>query len=107
MIVCISAALHAFFGFRMQEFPFEALHNLHKIYGPVVRTGPNEVSITSPSELHKIYGIGNSLQKAPLYEMFRSPGVQGPMFAMRYVQNFVTFKQLFIYYIQRSSSSQG
>ena len=85
MTFCTSAALHAFFGFRMAEIPFEALHNLHKIYGPVVRTGPNEVSITSPSELHKIYGIGNSLQKAPLYEMFRSPGVQGPMFAMRYV----------------------
>lgn len=69
----------------MEEIPFEALHNLHKTYGPVVRTGPNEVSITSPSELHKIYGIENSLQKAPFYEMFRSPGVQGPMFAMRYV----------------------
>jgi hypothetical protein len=30
--------------------------NLHKKYGPIVRVAPNEVSVSSPEALRKIYG---------------------------------------------------
>lgn len=77
------AAIHPMFGFRLSEMPFEALQAIHSEYGPTVRVGPNEVSVMSAKAIPKIYGAEAGLQKAPLYDMFSSPGVNGPMFAMR------------------------
>lgn len=35
------------------------LINLHEQYGPLVRTGPNEVSVADPAAIKKIYGMFN------------------------------------------------
>lgn len=36
---------------------------LHKKYGPLVRFGPNMVSIQDPAEISNIYGISNKFAK--------------------------------------------
>lgn len=40
---------------------------LHRKYGPVVRIGPNEVSISSPAALDIIYGISSRCLIAIIY----------------------------------------
>ncbi|KAF5968045.1 pisatin demethylase cytochrome P450 [Fusarium coicis] len=42
---------------------------LHEKYGPIVRTGPNHVSISDPAMMPIIYGIGKNFQKikTPFY----------------------------------------
>lgn len=37
--------------------------NLHKKYGPIVRTGPNTVDISDPQALQVIYGINSQFLK--------------------------------------------
>lgn len=39
---------------------------LHKAMGPIVRTGPNHVSISDPAMIATIYGIGSGFTKAHL-----------------------------------------
>jgi hypothetical protein len=36
---------------------------LHATYGPLVRTGPNEVSVADPAAIKKIYGMLHSTVK--------------------------------------------
>jgi hypothetical protein len=36
---------------------------LHKQYGPIVRTGPNTVSIADPTTISTIYGISSNFLK--------------------------------------------
>ena len=36
---------------------------IHHQYGRLVRVGPNEVSVSDPSEIPKIYGIGSKFYK--------------------------------------------
>ncbi len=43
--------------------PFE-YRKLHNKYGPVVRVGPNHVSISDPAAIPQIYGIGSGYLKA-------------------------------------------
>lgn len=40
--------------------------NLHKKYGPIVRTGPNTVDISDPKALPVIYGISSKFLKVSL-----------------------------------------
>ncbi|KAF5987957.1 cytochrome P450 monooxygenase [Fusarium bulbicola] len=42
---------------------------LHEKYGPIVRTGPNHVSVSDPAMIPVIYGIGKNFQKVktPFY----------------------------------------
>ncbi|KAG0153318.1 Cytochrome P450 [Penicillium digitatum] len=50
----------------------ESIHRLHKIYGPVVRLGPNEVSFTSSNAIKEIYASGGSgYDKTEYYDLFR------------------------------------
>ena len=46
---------------------------LHQKYGPIVRTGPNTVSIADPSTIPTIYGIGSNFLKVEfiLLELFQ------------------------------------
>jgi hypothetical protein len=46
---------------------------LHQKYGPIVRTGPNTVSIADPSTIPTIYGIGSNFLKVKfiLLELFQ------------------------------------
>lgn len=37
---------------------------LHEKYGPIVRVGPNHVSVSDPSAVPQIYGIGSNYLKA-------------------------------------------
>lgn len=41
----------------------EVYYDLHRKYGPLVRTAPNVVSISDPSAIPKIYGIGSKFHK--------------------------------------------
>ncbi|KAJ5503568.1 Cytochrome P450 [Penicillium fimorum] len=60
---------------KYQEFTAnrrESVHRLHKIYGPVVRLSPNEVSFTSLDAIKEIYASGGSgYDKTEYYDLFR------------------------------------
>lgn len=50
----------------------KATHLLHEKYGPVVRVGPNSVSIASGGCLQKVYGPRSGAAKGPFYDVFQS-----------------------------------
>jgi hypothetical protein len=60
---------------KYQEFTAnrrESIHHLHKVYGPVVRLGPNELSFTSLDAIREIYASGGSgYDKTEYYDLFR------------------------------------
>jgi hypothetical protein len=60
---------------KYQEFTAnrrESVHRLHKLYGPVVRLGPNEVSFTSLDAIREIYASGGSgYDKTEFYSLFK------------------------------------
>lgn len=69
----LHASWHAYKGDRHL-----LLHKLHQRYGPIVRWGPNSVSINSATALKEIYGHGanaRNVQKADFYKAF--PAVKG------------------------------
>lgn len=43
---------------------------LHKKYGPVVRTAPNEVSFSSPNAAKDIFAVGKGFHKTMFYSVF-------------------------------------
>ncbi|KAF2645497.1 cytochrome P450 [Massarina eburnea CBS 473.64] len=47
-------------------------HRLHLKYGPVVRYGPNRVSVNSASALPTIYGVQANTQKSKWYTVWKS-----------------------------------
>ncbi|EPE24579.1 Cytochrome P450 [Glarea lozoyensis ATCC 20868] len=51
---------------------------LHKRYGPIVRIGPKEVMVSSPSSLKTIYGAGSAFKKADWYIAVTDCGWGGP-----------------------------
>jgi cytochrome P450 len=53
-----------------------SIHQLHQVYGPVVRIGPNEISFNSPSALKTIYGAGSGFERTSFYRMFDVYGQQ-------------------------------
>ena len=44
---------------------------LHKKHGKLVRTGPNEVSVSDLSAIKKIYGSGTSFRKSDWYSVWQ------------------------------------
>lgn len=46
-----------------QDQPFDTYIDLHKKYGPIVRYGPNAISIADVSELPAIYGFQYNYEK--------------------------------------------
>jgi hypothetical protein len=47
--------------------------DLHETYGPILRTGPNNVSIADPRAIPAIYGISSTFLKVIfLYDDYRS-----------------------------------
>lgn len=52
------------------------IHQLHKMYGPVVRIGPNELSFNSLTALKTIYGAGSGFERTSFYRMFDVYGHQ-------------------------------
>ena len=52
------------------------IRDLHAKYGPVVRTGPGEVSFASLSALRTIYGAGSGFERTSFYRMFDAYGHQ-------------------------------
>jgi len=59
-----------FFASCCSRWPWE-LHNLHRQYGDVVRTGSNTVSVIDPDTVHAVYAHGNNYAKASFYNAFR------------------------------------
>jgi hypothetical protein len=49
------------------------LYQLHKKYGPLVRIGPNTISVDSVEGLNKIYSATSPIDKSPFYQSF-TPG---------------------------------
>ncbi|RAL61285.1 hypothetical protein DID88_010364 [Monilinia fructigena] len=45
-------------------------YQLHKIYGPIVRVGPNRLSFNSTAAVHDIYGSAANTQKSDLYTIY-------------------------------------
>ncbi|KAK7045160.1 cytochrome P450 monooxygenase [Favolaschia claudopus] len=50
----------------------EVIHELHRIYGPIVRISPAEVSIADADAFAVVYGHGNGALKSSLYDEFVS-----------------------------------
>lgn len=51
------------------------IHQLHQIYGPVVRVAPNEVSFSNPEGMKEIYQSGGSgYDKTEFYDLFKQYG---------------------------------
>jgi cytochrome P450 len=44
---------------------------LHKKYGPLIRTGPNEVSVADLSAIRTIYGAGTKFRKSSWYSVWQ------------------------------------
>ncbi|KAL2834623.1 cytochrome P450 [Aspergillus pseudoustus] len=60
---------------------------VHEKYGPIVRVGPNEVSVADPNMIPVIYGIGSKFTKTPFYATM-APVYQGePMDSMFTARN--------------------
>ncbi|KAK3182230.1 Cytochrome p-450 [Lecanicillium sp. MT-2017a] len=48
----------------------DVYRELHKKYGPLVRTAPNVVSVSGPSAINTIYGFGSKFYKSSFYTVF-------------------------------------
>lgn len=60
--------------------------SLHKKYGPLVRVGPNHVSVSDGSAIQQLYSIGSKFTKSDFYSMFdiKTPaGVAPTTFSVR------------------------
>ncbi|KAL1952584.1 hypothetical protein VTO42DRAFT_4709 [Malbranchea cinnamomea] len=51
---------------------YQAVHDAHKKYGPLVRIQPNHVSIADADAIPMIYGHGNGFLKSEYYDAFVS-----------------------------------
>ncbi|KAJ2902832.1 glycosyl hydrolase family 31 [Zalerion maritima] len=53
---------------------YHEMERLHKIYGPVLRIGPNEVHLCDPDNYDKIYSLTSKFTKDPqFYNIFGNP----------------------------------
>ncbi|KAL8788329.1 MAG: hypothetical protein Q9213_001726 [Squamulea squamosa] len=57
---------HLFIGDRHIDF-----YNLHRKYGPIVRFGPNRISINTSTALHSIYHPRANVQKSRVYASYK------------------------------------
>ena len=46
---------------------FEQIGILHDVYGPVVRICPNEIHLADPANYDRIYHVGSTYTKDPVY----------------------------------------
>ncbi|PLB43463.1 cytochrome P450 monooxygenase [Aspergillus steynii IBT 23096] len=51
---------------------------LHMRYGPVIRIAPNELAVSDPAAIKRIYGIKSGFTKTDFYLPFRSPFARYP-----------------------------
>jgi cytochrome P450 len=63
--------LHRLFSVLFSS-PHEDQVKLHEKYGPIIRLGPNMVSLQSPVYTPQIYGIGKGLTKSDYYSVFQN-----------------------------------
>ncbi|KAF7879414.1 hypothetical protein EAF04_000610 [Stromatinia cepivora] len=50
-------------------------HALHKVYGDIVRIGPNELSIIKPEAVQALIGLGSKCTKSPWYDVIALPHI--------------------------------
>lgn len=51
--------------------------HLHRRYGRIVRTAPNQLSISDPDEIKQIYGTGTHFLKSPFYSLSEAHDEEG------------------------------
>ncbi|KAL3480580.1 cytochrome P450 [Aspergillus californicus] len=51
--------------------------DLHQKYGRIVRTAPNQLSISDPDEIKRIYGTGTQFLKSPFYSLSEAHDEEG------------------------------
>jgi benzoate 4-monooxygenase len=56
-LAALTSLYYTFHEFRGDRYLF--IDRLHREYGPIVRIGPNHVSISDPAALKEIYGVGS------------------------------------------------
>ncbi|EPE10851.1 benzoate 4-monooxygenase cytochrome p450 [Ophiostoma piceae UAMH 11346] len=78
------------------------IRDLHAQYGPVVRTGPSEVSFASLSALRTIYGAGSGFERTSFYRMFDVYGHQN-LFTYASVRDHAQRKKLLAHAYAKST----
>ena len=68
--------------------------NVHERYGPVVRVGPNHVSIADPALIPVIYGINNNYLKTKFYSTM-TPFVDGEVMELMFTTRDPVFHKAF------------
>ncbi|ETS80078.1 hypothetical protein PFICI_07607 [Pestalotiopsis fici W106-1] len=53
--------------------------DLHKLYGPIVRVSPNEVSIVDKNALVSVFGHGKGTKKTSWYDVWKIPGLSNSL----------------------------
>ncbi|PYI01307.1 cytochrome P450 [Aspergillus sclerotiicarbonarius CBS 121057] len=48
---------------------YQVLEELHRTYGPFVRIGPSDLSITNPEAVNIVYGFRSACTKSPFYDL--------------------------------------
>jgi Cytochrome P450 len=79
---------------------------LHQIYGPVVRIGPNELSFNSLTALKTIYGAGSGFERTDFYDMFDVYGKKN-LFTFHSVKDHADRKKLIAHAYSKSIMIKG
>ncbi|TFK41442.1 cytochrome P450 [Crucibulum laeve] len=74
-LAAMSILYKAYFDVMEQGGFLNEIKRLHTIYGPVVRTAPNELHFSDSHAYHEIYAPGSTFTKEPVtYKCFNSDG---------------------------------
>ncbi|KZT53068.1 cytochrome P450 [Calocera cornea HHB12733] len=55
----------------------KGVHELHKMYGPIVRVGPNDLSISAPEAIPRLYSYKPFLKDPTFYDALNGGKVEG------------------------------
>ncbi|KIK54818.1 hypothetical protein GYMLUDRAFT_249166 [Collybiopsis luxurians FD-317 M1] len=67
VLAAVSSWYEVFYNFVLGGEWMAEIEKMHKLYGPVVRTGPNRLHFNDRRAYHDIYSNGNTLVKEPRF----------------------------------------
>ncbi|RAK82511.1 cytochrome P450 [Aspergillus fijiensis CBS 313.89] len=85
--------LVAAYGNIGKERDFERIWDLHKQYGDIVRTGPQELSVLSADAIEVIYGASSRCTRAIWYDRLKAAGDFSEDFAVFHMRDPVAHTQ--------------